>query len=558
MVAFRIASAGHRFPHMETSVTPRLKLLALAATPALLVAAIPAAYAAAPHNARAAVSGDVVSGLGSHAARTGSVAADRRISIAVSLAPRNDKSLDTFVAQVSDPHSATYGHYLTKAQFQARFGRTNAEVKQVKDYLSSQGLTVGKVHSGNLLIDATGTAAQLEKAFGTQLSTWKDKASGRAFYANDSAPTLPSSIASMVSDISGLNSHLVLRHSAVNVTPHNGPGGGYTPAQIKGGYSVPSSLNGSGQRIGLVEFDGFQQSNITTYDNNYSLGSPAATVSKVDGGSGALSDGQVEVELDIEVLNAIAPKANVTVFEAPNSDAGEADMYQAIVDSGIPTTSISWGAAETQRTASNMDSVDSILEEGAAEGQGFYAASGDDGSDDAGDGGESVDYPASDPFVTGVGGTTLTVTSANAWSKETAWSGGGGGVSQEFSIPSWQTGVEKAAGGGMRQVPDVSALANPTPGVSVFSQGSWFPVGGTSAAAPEWAAFGALVNQQAAANGEANLGFANPALYATGGGSGFHDITSGSNGAFSAGSGWDFATGWGSYSASTLASRLLG
>lgn len=539
-------------------MTSRLKLLALVATPAMLIAAVPAAYAAQPHSARAAVTGDVVSGLGTQSARTGSVAADQHISIAVSLTPRNDASLATFVAKVSDPHSASYGHYLTKAQFQSRFGRSDAEVKQVKDYLRSHGLTVGTVHSGNLLIDAKGTAAQLQKAFGTQLSTYKDKTTGRTFYANDSAPTLPSSIASYVSDVSGLNSHVVRHHAAAKVTPHNGPGGGYTPAQIKGGYNVSSSFTGTGQRIGLIEFDGFQQSNITSYVSHYALGSPTPTVSKVDGGSGALSDGQVEVELDIEVLNAIAPKANVTVFEAPNSDAGEADMYQAIVDAGIATSSSSWGAAETDRTQSNITAVDAIEQQGAAEGLGMYSASGDNGSDDAGTGGKSVDFPTSDPYVTGVGGTTLTVTSGNVWSKETAWSGSGGGASVQFTIPSWQTAVQKAGGNGKRQVPDVAALANPTPGVSIFSQGSWGTVGGTSAAAPEWAAYAALVNQQAAAAGKPNLGFANPKIYSLGGGTGFHDITSGSNGAFSAGTGWDFVTGWGSFNSGTLTSRLLG
>ncbi|WP_405946131.1 S53 family peptidase [Streptomyces prunicolor] len=540
-------------------MTSRLKLVGLVAVPALLAAAVPTAYAAAqPHTTRAAIAGDVLKGLNHDAARTGAVSAAKRISVAISLTPRNDKGLDTFIANVSNPRSSSYGHYLTKAQFAARFGRTDAEVKQVKDFLRAQGLTVGKVHSGNLLVDASGTAAQLEKAFGTKLSTWKDAKSGRAFYANETAPTLPTGIAGLVSDVTGLNNRAQLHHQgSAKVNPHNGPGGGYTPAQIKGGYNVSSTYTGSGQKIALLEFDGFAQSNITKYDTNYSLGSPTPTVSKVDGGSGALGDGQVEVELDIEVLHAIAPKANVTVFEGPNSDAGEVDTYQAIVDSGIPTTSISWGASESQRTTSNINAVDAVFKAGAAEGLGFYAASGDDGSDDAGDGTTTVDYPASDPYVTGVGGTTLTVTSANAWSKETAWSGGGGGKSSVFKIPSWQTAVQKTAGGGYRQVPDVSALANPSPGVSIYSQGSWGTVGGTSAAAPEWAAFGALYNQRAAAAGKANLGFANPSLY-TASGTGFHDITSGSNGAYSAATGWDFTSGWGSYNAATLETKLLG
>jgi kumamolisin len=541
-------------------VTLRLKLLVAAATPALLAAAVPAAYAA-PHAdaaaARTSLSGDVLPGLASHAVRTGDVAAGQRISVAVSLTNRDQAALDTFVAKVSDPHSSSYGHYLTKAQFAAKYGRSSADVKKVTDYLRSQGLKVGTVHSGNLLVDASGTAPQLEKAFGTTLANWKDGSTGRTFYANTAAPSVPASLASIVSGVSGLNNQALLHHQApASAAPHNGPGGGYTPAQIKGGYNVSGST-GSGQKVALLEFDGFQQSNITKYDSQYGLNSSAPNVSKVDGGSGALGDGQVEVELDIEVLNAVAPAAQVTVFEGPNSDAGEVDTYQAIVDSGTPVTSISWGAAESQRTSSNISAVDAVFEQGAAEGLGFFAASGDSGSDDAGNGGKSVDYPASDPYVTGVGGTTLTVSSSNAWSKETAWSGGGGGASTTFAIPSWQSSVAKSQGNGERQVPDVSALANPSPGVSIYSQGSWGQVGGTSAAAPEWAAFAALYNQQAAAAGKANLGFANPALYAAGG-TGFHDITSGSNGAYSAAKGWDFTTGWGSYNAATLSSTLLG
>ncbi|MEE4542445.1 S53 family peptidase [Streptomyces sp. V4-01] len=539
-------------------MTLRRKLLAATAAPALLVAVVPAAYAATAHPqaARTALAGNVVSGLGSQAVRTGAVAAGDRISVALSLRPRDAAGLDAFVGQVSDPHSASYGHYLTKAQFAARYGRSEADVRKVTDFLRAQGLTVGAVHSGNLLVDASGTAAQLQKAFGTRLSTWKEGATGRTFYANDAAPTVPAAVASLVSGVSGLNNHAKLHHQApAAVTPHNGPGGGYTPAQIKGGYNVTGGT-GSGQQVALLEFDGFQQSNITAYDSHYSLGSAAPAVHKVDGGSGALGGGQVEVELDIEVLNAVAPAAAITVFEGPNSDAGEVDTYQAIVDSGIPVTSISWGAAETQRTSANISAVDAVFQQGAAEGLSFFAASGDSGSDDAGTGGTSVDYPASDPYVTGVGGTTLTVTSSNAWSRETAWSGGGGGKSGVFSIPSWQTPVQKSQGGGKRQVPDVSALANPSPGVSIYSQGRWGQVGGTSAAAPEWAAFAAVYNQKAAAAGHARLGFANPSLYAAKG-TGFHDITSGSNGAYSAGTGWDFTTGWGSYNAATLTTKLL-
>jgi kumamolisin len=540
-------------------VKSRIRLAAFAAAPALVVGVVPAAYAAAqPQVTRAAVAGDVLPGLDSGAHRTGSVSADQQIHVAVSLAPRDKTGLDAFVAKVSDPHSASYGHYLTKQQFAARYGRTNAEVSRLTQYLRAQGLKVGTVHSGNLLVDASGTAAQLEKAFSTKLSTFKDAKSGRTFYANEAAPTLPTDIASLVTDVSGLNNRNRLRHQAPSsVKPQDGPGGGYTPEQLTGGYDVPGSADGSGQKVALLEFDGFEQSNIDQYDSQYKLDSPAPTVQQVDGGSGPLGGGQVEVELDIEMLNAIAPKADVTVFEGPNSDAGEVDTYQAIVDSGIPTASISWGLYEGGRTSSNIQAVDAVFEQGAAQGTGFYAASGDGGSDDAGNGTTSVDFPASDPFVTGVGGTTLSVGSDDSWSSESAWSGGGGGTSDVFTIPDWQKPDQQSDGGGQRQVPDVAALADPTPGLSIYSQGSWGTVGGTSAAAPEWAAFATLYNQQASAAGKPNLGFANPALYQASG-DGFHDITSGSNGAYDAGTGWDFTTGLGSYDATALSSELLG
>lgn len=402
------------------------------------------------------------------------------------------------------------------------------------------------VSPSRLVIDASGTAGAIGHAFGTTLATFGD-ATGRSFYANVSAPTLPADIAGSVVDIAGLSTRAARVHYA---QPHNGPGGGYTPAQIKGGYDVTplagAGITGTGQHVALLEFDGFQQSNITTYDTHYGLAATTPTVQQVDGGSGALGGGQVEVELDIEVVQAIAPKAAITVFEGPNTDAGEVDTYQAIADSGIPVTSSSWGLAETQRTSANIQAVHNVFQQAAAQGQTVFAASGDSGSDDAGDGGQSVDFPASDPDVTGAGGTTLTVTSSNTWSRETAWSGSGGGVSSVFALPSFQSGVTGT--NGKRGVPDVAALANPSPGVSIYSERQWGQVGGTSAAAPEWAGFAALYNQDAAAKGKPGLGWANPLLYQLGTAA-FHDITTGRNGAYRAGTGYDLVTGRGSYDA---------
>ncbi|MEY9842063.1 kumamolisin [Streptacidiphilus sp. EB103A] len=520
----------------------------------LLIAGMPIAHTATrpPPEARFRLAGDAVPGLRETTRVTGRLASSTRLRVAITLRPRDDAGLNAFIAQVSDPSSRLHGQYLTKDQFATRFGRTALEVGRITRYLDAQGLKVDKVHDGNLLIDASGTAADMEMAFGTHLNTWRDSRTGRAFYANETAPSLPSSLGALVLDVSGLNDRLVR-----GVSPRLGPKGGLTPAQLKGGYGVAplasTGLNGSGQTVAVVEFDGFEQSNITSYDNHYGLRPPAPTVHEVDGGSGALGSGQVEVELDIEALQAIAPKAHVAVFETPNTDAGEVDVYQAIVDSGTRVTSSCWGAAETQRTAGNMSALDLVFKQGAAEGLSFFAAAGDNGSDDAGDGGLSVDYPASDPYVTGVGGTRLSLTSNNTWSNEVAWPLGGGGASSVFAIPTWQVPVRKAAGGGRRQVPDVAAEADPEPGISVYTGGAWTSIGGTSAATPDWAALAALYNQRAQARGKAPLGFANPLIYSLGRASGdttdFHDITRGGNGAYTATHGWDFVAGWGSYDA---------
>ncbi|KAA2267058.1 peptidase S8 [Solihabitans fulvus] len=517
----------------------------------VVVAAVAAPIALASPD-RVALASDVVADLNS-ATSTGAVAGDQRVSVAVSLNLRDSAGLDRFVAEVNDPNSAQYGQFLTPEQFTERYAPTTDQVQRVSDYLRGQGLSVDSVSANRLVVDATGPAAAVAKAFGTTLANYRDGRTNKSFYANTSAPTLPSEIASSVLDIAGLSNRTARVHHA-QVDPHNGPGGGYTPAQLKGGYDVgplaSAGFDGKGQKVALLEFDGYQQSNISTYVSHYGLGSPTPVTKQVSGGSGPLGGGQVEVELDIEAVLAIAPKANITVFEAPNSDQGEVDIVNAIVASKIPVTSISWGLSEKGRTTSNIQAVSNIYKQGAAQGQSFFAASGDSGSDDNGDGSTSVDYPASDPNVTGVGGTNLTVTSGNAWSKETGWNGSGGGYSSVFALPSFQNGV-KIGTSGKRQVPDVSAQGGPT-GISVYTQGQWTSVYGTSGAAPIWAGVGAVYNQDAASKGKPGLGAANAKLYSLAK-TNFHDITSGSNGAYSAKSGFDLVTGIGTPDAAKIA-----
>ncbi|MFC0539940.1 S53 family peptidase [Kutzneria chonburiensis] len=507
----------------------------------LAIAAVAAPTALAAPQPRVALQSDAVSGL-NQARSLGELPAQQRVSVAVSLNLRNGTELDRTIAAVNDPHSPQYGHFLTPEQFTARFGPTDDQVTRVKEYLRGQGLSIDSVSANHLTVDASGPAAAVQKAFGTTLANYRDGKTDRPFYANTSAPTLPADLAGTVLDVAGLNNRQIRVHHT-RVDPHAGPGGGFTPTQLKGAYDVSSTYNGSGQTVALWEFDGFQQSNIAKYDSNYNTGSPTPKVQQVSGGSGPLGDGQVEVELDIEAIQAIAPKAAITVFEAPNTDQGEVDLANAIVASKISVTSISWGLSEKGRTTAGIQAVSNVFKQGAAQGQSFFAASGDDGSDDNGDGSTTVDYPASDPNVTGVGGTNLSTSTTTTWKSETGWNGSGGGYSSVFALPSFQSGV-KIGTSNKRQVPDVSAQGGPT-GISVYTQGQWTSVYGTSGAAPIWAGVAAVYNQAAAAKGKTGLGSANAKLYGLAK-TNFHDITSGSNGAYRAGSGFDLVTGIGS------------
>ena len=495
------------------------------------------------------------------------------MSVAVTLPLRGQAALRLFIAQVSSQSSPLYGRYLTPQQFAATYAPSSQQVEIVASYLTSQALQVDQISANNEVIDARGTAAAMEGAFGTTLGRYHDAALGRDYYANDGPVSVPAAIAPLIVAVAGLNNHYLRHHSAP--TPHvgGGPAGGYTPVQLKAAYDInplaTAGYTGGNQHVGLFELDVFNQNNINAYDTNYSLGSPAPSLVAVDGGSTA-AGGEIEVELDIEVIQAIAPAANITVWEGPNSDQGVIDTYNSMVMSDTTSTnSTSWGLCEALSSLSVMTSEDNIFQQAAAQGQSFFAASGDKGAFDCG--GHplrlGVDNPADDPYMTGTGGTTLNLNSDNTYSSESAWSGSGGGLSAVFAKPSWQTGpgVQNQYSNGKRQVPDVATDADPTTGISIYTtyngQTGWFEVGGTSAAAPSWAAFAALYNEDASANSRSRLGFANPVLYTLASGSqtfpAFHDVTTGNNQYYSATSGWDYPTGWGTYDAYNLARDLI-
>ncbi len=495
----------------------------------------------------------------------------RQLQLSIALNLRNRDQLNALLSAQNDPASSYYHHYLTPQEFTNLFGPTPDTVSQVVNYLTSQGLKVNSISSNNTLIDASGSVATVEKAFNTSLSDYTYE--GRSVYAPTSEPSVPAALAGVILNISGLDNVAHYRHYGnLQAGPHvgSGPAGGYTPTELRTGYdmnSLISSDNGSGQTTAIFELDGYKSSDVNAYLSYYGLGSAKYSNVLVDGASGSAGSGAIEVELDMEVISAIAPGANQKIYIGPNSTTGVNDTYNKIVtDDLAPVTSISWGECEASSGTSELAALDNIFAQGAAQGQSFFAASGDSGAYDCGTSSLAVDSPADDPYVVGVGGTSLNLTSSSTYSSESVWSsgsgssgeGGGGGYSTYFSKPSYQTGTGVSSNA-YRHVPDVSADADPNTGYSVYctvssagcsSSSAWTVVGGTSAAAPLWAAVATDTNEYLAGLGKSPLGNVNAKLYTlfntTQTYTAYHDITSGNNLYYSATTGYDVASGIGS------------
>jgi kumamolisin len=545
------------------------------------------------------LSNNVTPGLGA-SDRLGAVDGARPMQVQLALNLRDRAGLDDVVRRVSTPGSSEYGNYLSAAEVESRFGPTAADVKKASDYLTGGGLTVTGARAGSFLVNATGPVRLVEAAMHTTIGSYQERSSGRHFFANDVAPSLPADIGAVVHAVHGLDNHAVRKHAAAqpNACCDTVP---YGPAQLRAGYNFTAaplaSLTGTGQTMGLMELDTFQQANINSFDSNYSITPPAPTVQTVDGGVPSLSHsngGEIEVELDIEVMQGIAHGAGILVFEAPNNDLGVNDAYScmwnpnATVQTGVcpnmgtgttaASNSTSWGLCEPDNQPGELGTLDNIFVQAAATGHSIFAASGDSGAFDCrnsanpSDGRVAVDSPASDPYVTGTGGTRLLLNSgSSSYFSETGWSGAGGGVSSVFGLPDFQrvAGVSNSSSNGKRQVPDVALDSDPGTGYNIYTcnstsgtscvnplQTGFHTWGGTSAAAPGWAAFTALYNQYAASVGRPNLGYANPALYQASQCAqlgGLHDVTSGAR----AGAGWDYTTGLGTFNAANLATTLV-
>jgi kumamolisin len=505
------------------------------------------------------------------------------VSLALVLPLRNQELLNDLLHRLYTPGDLMYGQYLTPNEFAQQFSPTQADYAAVIAFAQSQGFTVVSTHPNRTVVDVVGNAQTVERAFGVQLNQYQLD-NGRTFRAPSNEPQIPAQLAGRLAAVVGLDTAAVwhthnVRKAAAPVGPvalavpqqtGSGPGGGLTPNDIKTAYSLNNiNASGVGQSLALFELDGYNATDITAYESHFGLPNVPLQNVLVDGYSGAAGSGAGEVTLDIELQIAVAPSINkILVYEGPNSNAGVVDTYNRIAtDNLAKSISTSWGLAENSSSASTRNSESQAFQQMAAQGQSIFAAAGDSGAyDDKST--VSVDDPASQPYMTGVGGTALTTSGAGgAWSSETTWNGGsisagagGGGISTVWAKPSYQSTF--GASSTFRNVPDVSLDSDPNTGYAIYFNGAWNLYGGTSCAAPVWSAFVACVNQARVAAAKGTLGFANTPIYQIGAGSryatDFHDIANNStNLYYHATTGYDNATGWGTINGAGLFTDLV-
>jgi PKD repeat protein len=521
--------------------------------------------------------------------------------VTVTLKPRDPAGLAKYATDVATPGSSIYRQYLTVAQFRQRFAPTDSEVAAVAAELRGHGLRPGPVSANGLAIRISATAGTLAHAFSTSFQR-VELQSGRVAYANTAAPQIPASLAGTVQAVVGLDSLARAVPLGIKSPPASGrvdrvkprvvtggpqpcsnavsdgtTFGAYTADQLASAYRFSDLYGagdqGAGQTVALFELEPYSASDISTYQSCYGTSTSISNV-PVDGFS-STGAGSGEAALDIEDVIGLSQGSNIKVYEGPNTSAGVIDTYNQIVSDNIAKViSTSWGLCEALEGTTDANSENTIFQEASVQGQSVFAAAGDSGSTDCGGHSLAVDDPASQPFVTGVGGTSLSAIgpppTQSVWNDGTGKNGGGGGggISSFWTMPTYQSGASgslnvintnssgtpcSASGGAdCREVPDVSADADQNTGYVVFFNGSWTAFGGTSAAAPLWAAFTALTNASSGCSGTA-VGFANPALYQAAGNayaSDFSDVTSGTNnlsgsGLYPAATGYDMASGLG-------------
>jgi kumamolisin len=447
-------------------------------------------------------------------------------------------------------------------------GASDEDLNAVTGFAHGAGLTVTGVDSARRAVGLRGSLGDAVAAFGATMEGRFRADQGAVEYrARSGALTVPAALGDVVTGVFGIDDRPQARAHLRRVSPE-AAATSYTPVQVAEAYAFPPGTTGQGHTVGIVELGGgFSTQDLATYFQGLGLAVPSVTAVSVDGGQnspGTDPNADGEVMLDIEVVGAVAPGAAIVVYFAPNTDQGFIDAVSTAVHDSThkpSVVSVSWGESEDAWSAQARNEMEQILTEAGGLGVSVTVASGDNGSaDSVTDGKQHADFPASAPHALGCGGTTLQASGATIAS-ETVWNdpgdgATGGGVSDQFALPSYQSAanvpvnVDTQAAG--RGVPDVSGNADPQTGYQILVDGAQQVIGGTSAVAPLWAGLIARLDEHLGSP----LGFAQPVLYPLLGSDSFHDITSGNNGAYAAGPGWDACTGLGSPNGTALAAAL--
>jgi hypothetical protein len=518
----------------------------------------------------------------------GQLPATQRLNLALTLSLRNEGQLQLLIQQLYDPASPQYRHFLTVQQFTDQFGPTSTDYEKVIAFATTYGLTVTNTSPNRLVLDVSGTVAQIEQAFQVHLLLYEHANKSRTYHAPDVEPSVD--VGTPIQGVNGLNDFepphpIGLRQTSLKQITRDsqsssiargnqtgsGPFGFFLGSDMRAAYYGGTALTGAGQALGLFEFGPYNMSDVQAYFNfvNQPLNVPIVNV-LLDGVSGICGAGCDDGEevIDIQQAVSMAPGLSAVIVYEGNNDT---DMFnQMAVDDVAKQLSCSFGFLPP-----DPQSDEPIFQEFAAQGQNLFVASGDGGAyfgdpvacANFSDLNGCVFYPADDPRITAAGGTNLTTNGpGGSWQSETGWVGSGGGFSTNgLAIPSYQASVISGTNQGsttLRNIPDVAAEAN-TDNLFCANGGCFLGVGGTSLSAPRWAGFLALANEQS--NGPA-IGFLNPTIYSIGQtsnyNSDFHDITSGNN--FNSGSqnlftdvmGYDLVTGWGSPNGQSLLNAL--
>ncbi len=491
------------------------------------------------------------------------------VHVALVLKLNDEAGLNRFLQQARTPGSASFGAVLTSAQIAAQYAPTAGQVATVKAYLGSKGFTNIKVAGNNMIVEADASAGVISGVFQTTLVPVA-MADGTSTHINTAPETVPGAISGVVQRVLGLDTATRLHPNFVrasnagaaptaNASPTiSAVTAGHNPTDFPGIYSVGSAPTAANTTVGIIAEGDVTQPviDLSTFESNNRL--PAVPVSVIHAGlPSADTSANVEWSLDSQTIVGMSGGVKqLNFYVAPSfawSDMALA-INRAVSDNTARVINMSIGGCENWAPTA---AIDTLFELAVAQGQTFSVSSGDSGSVAYGCTGTSVQYPASSPYVVSVGGTTLYTNGNGSYAGETAWDASGGGISGFEPIPSWQSNVPALKRRAFRGLPDLAFDADPNSGEQVVVGGRIETLGGTSLSAPLFAATWA---RMLSGNCSAKLGFAAPTVYSSQASapSIFRDITSGTNGAYSAASGWDFVTGWGTPNISLLYSSVCG